>query len=244
MSQSAARLVDILERVARSPEPLGLMEIAEQTGLDKSTASRLLGLMHERQLVTRDAVTRRYTVGPAFLSLAAFALQGSDIRRLARPYLERIRDLTGETVSLHLRVGSERVCVDGVESPHVVRRVLPLGQQIPLHSGPSGKVILAFLPEREVAKITRSAHLVADARTALGNQLAETRRLGYLAAIGDRTAGVGAISVPLFDAQGPTASITVAGPAERWNLERLHEHAPTLSEMASQISAALGGPRP
>lgn len=244
MSQTGGRLIEILERVARSSEPLGLMEVAEQTGLDKSTTSRLLSFMHKRQLVVRDPVTRRYTVGPALLSLAAFALQGSDLRRVTRPYLERIRDLTGETVSLHLRVGGERVCVDGVESPHVVRRVLPLGQPIPLYSGPSGKVILAYLPKAEIEKISKSAHLPTEAHAVLARQLDEIARLGFLVAIGDRTAGVGAVSVPLFDPVGPVASITVAGPADRWNLKRLREHAPAIAAMASQISAALGGRRP
>jgi DNA-binding IclR family transcriptional regulator len=163
---------------------------------------------------------------------------------VTRPYLERIRDLTGETVSLHLRVGGERVCVDGVESPHVVRRVLPLGQPIPLYSGPSGKVILAYLPKAEIEKITKSAHLPTEAHAVLTRQLDEIARLGFLVAIGDRTAGVGAVSVPLFDPVGPVASITVAGPADRWNLKRLREHAPAIADMASQISAALGGRRP
>lgn len=244
MSQAAARAFELLERVARSSEPLGLMEIVEQTGLDKSTASRLLGFLQERQLVTRDVVSKRYSVGPAMLSLAAVTLQSSDLRRVARPYLERIRDLTGETVSLHLRVGTERVCVDGIESNHVIRRVIPLGQPIPLYVGPSGKVILAYLPQLEIDQALKSGHVASEERAALSRQLATIRQKGAMVAIGDRTPGVGAISVPLFDRSGPVGSITVAGPADRWDLDRLHQHQPAISSMALEISSALGGRRP
>lgn len=220
------------------------MEVVEQTALDKSTASRLLGFLQKRQLITRDALTKRYSVGPALLSLAAVTLQSSDLRRVARQYLGRIRDLTGETVSLHLRIGPERVCIDGVESNHVIRRVVPLGQPIPLYVGPSGKAILAYLPEREIGQMLKSARITSDERTHLSRQLMTIRERGAMVAIGDRTPGVGAISVPLFDPSGPVGAITVAGPADRWNLDRLNQNEVAISAMAAEISSALGGRRP
>src|SRR3954463_2061196 len=152
MSRTAARTLDLMEHVARAPAPAGLIELADASGLDKSTAARLLAFLAERELVTRDSGTRRYAAGPALLGLGAAALRRSDLRVGARPYLERLRDATGETVTLHVRVADDFVCVDGVESPFPIRRAMPLGETLPLHLGSTGKAILAFLPSEEIGR--------------------------------------------------------------------------------------------
>ena len=145
VSRTAARTLDLLEHVARAPGPAGLIELAGDTGIDKSTAARLLAFLAERELVVRDPVTRRYAPGPALLALGAAALQRSDLRAGARPYLERLRAATGETVTLHVRVADAFVCIDGLEGTSPIRRAVPLGESIPLYVGVDGKAILAFL---------------------------------------------------------------------------------------------------
>ena len=64
MSQTAARTLDLLEQIAGSSRPLKLMELAGATGLDKSTAARLLGFLEERALIQRQPATKGYGVGP------------------------------------------------------------------------------------------------------------------------------------------------------------------------------------
>ena len=145
MSRTASRTLTLLEHVARAPAPAGLIELATDSGIDKSTAARLLAFLEERELVVRDPVTRRYAPGPALLALGAAALRRSDLRADARPYLERLRAATGETVTLHVRVRDAFVCIDGLEGPSPIRRAVPLGESIPLYVGSTGKAILAFL---------------------------------------------------------------------------------------------------
>jgi DNA-binding IclR family transcriptional regulator len=236
MSRTASRALDLLEHVARLPEPAGLIEIAAAAELDKSTAARLLGLLTDRGLVARDPDSRRYAVGPALLALGAAALQRSDLRSGARPYLERLRGATSETVTLHVRVSDSRVCIDGVESPLPIRRAVPLGETIPLTVGASSKAILAFLPGPELKRHLQSAAAGTDVRE-LCAQLVEVRRLGYSARVNDRVQGVSAMSAPIFDGDRPHAALTVAGPAERWTLERMHEHGAVLTAMAAEMSA-------
>jgi IclR family transcriptional regulator, KDG regulon repressor len=145
MTTSAARAFDILDEVVGRSEPAGLMELAAATGLDKSTASRLLALLCDRGLVARDPATRRYEPGPSLLLLGTRVLDGSMLRATAHSHMQRLRDLSGETVTLQLRVGLQRVCIDGVESLQLVRRVIHIGEANPLYIGVSGKVITAFL---------------------------------------------------------------------------------------------------
>jgi DNA-binding IclR family transcriptional regulator len=242
-NQSAGRALDLLEAIARGEKPQGLMELAGRLALDKTTTARLLAVLSSRGLVSRDPTTRKYSVGPALLSLAAVAMRRSDLVGVAIPYLEQLRDTTGETVSFHLRVGQERVCVYGVESRHAVRRVAPLGEPLPLWAGPSGKVILAFLPEAERAAILQQAEAQGVDPDRLAAQLELAREQGHLVTIGDRIPGVGAISVPVLDAGSPVASITVAGPADRWARQRMAMCVPEVVAAAAQVSAALGGRR-
>jgi IclR family transcriptional regulator, acetate operon repressor len=238
MSQVAARAFTILEHVARSDEPLGLMEVATRLEADKSAALRTLAFLEGRGMLRRDTETKKYRIGPSLLSLAAIAIRRADLPHVAQPYLTRLRDLTGETVSLHVRVGDERVCIAGAESPQVIQRVLTIGEPVSLVLGPSGKVILASLAEEARSGIVARAG-ASPAR--LERDLRRARRDGYLIVTSDRTPGVGAISAPIRDAGGAVGSITIAGPEERWSPAAMRRVVPALLDAAAAVSTEIGG---
>jgi DNA-binding IclR family transcriptional regulator len=239
LSRTAHRTLDLLELVARSESPHGLIEIADEAGLDKSTTARLLGVLETRNLLLRDPATRKYTAGPRLIWLGVLAADRSDLRRAAEPLLSELRDRTGETVSLHIRVGDDRVCVAGAESRHEVRRVLTLGEPVPLWLGPSGRVILAFLPEpQREAVLARSG---AGDLASLRDELAAIRADGFADSDGGRTRGVGALSVPIFGTRGIEASLTTAGPSERWDASTRSAARERVLRCAREISVGLGG---
>ncbi|MGN6242148.1 MAG: IclR family transcriptional regulator [Motilibacteraceae bacterium] len=240
MSQIIGRGLELLEAVTAAPEPLGLMDIVEATGLDKSTASRTLAYLVERGSLVRDPSTKRYSIGPRTFALAAAVGARNDIRQLSAPYLDDLCRKTGESVSLHLRVGGRRVCVDGRESPHPLRRVVPLGESLSVHLGPSGKVILAHLPEDEAKALLSSVDLSESDRRQLMADLDKVRSDGYLHTESDRTRGVRAVSAPVFDANGVTGSLTVAGPAQRWRADDAEAAAAITVAAAATISTHLG----
>lgn len=247
MSQTAERAFQVVEHVARAPAPCGLAEVASASGLDKSTAARMLAYLERRTLVQRDLDTKRYSVGPGLVSLAAVVIGGSGLPTAAQPHLERLRDESGETLSLHVRSGHERVCVAGAESPAVLRRVLTIGEPVPLWSGPTGKTILAFLPDGDQAEVLAlaRAQLGEDAAAdALRKALKALARRGHVIAIGDRTPGVGAVSVPVYGPGGVIGAVTAAGPVQRWTAARMRAFVPVLSQAAREISAKLGGTGP
>jgi DNA-binding IclR family transcriptional regulator len=244
MSQVAARAFDLLEQIASSPQPLRLMELAERTGIDKSTASRLLDFLEGRSLIRRDTDTKRYVVGPGLLSLSTVALRSTDLAEFAAPHLAALRDDTGETVAFHLRVGGQRVCVAGAESRQPIRRVLAVGEQLPLCVGPSGKVMLAFLQESEIEALIHDKEC-GDVKK-IRAELADIRERGYISVIGGRTPGLGAICFPIFDTSGAAiAAMSVAGPESRWGLAEMAAAEPRVRAVAEQLTAAArSGVRP
>lgn len=244
MSKTADRTLRLLEEVARADGSGHLVELATRSGLDKSTASRLLNYLEDRSLVHRDEATKVYAVGPALVSLAAIIMRGASFPRVAQTYLDRLRDATEETVSLHVRNGAERVCVGGAESRHLLQRVLTVGDPLPLWEGPTGKVILAHLPDAERERILSAANISERARRQADELIENARAQGWLATVGDRTPEVSALSAPVFDGQGVFASITIAGPDSRWSTEAMTSFAPELVAAAGQLSAEIGGTIP
>lgn len=241
MSRTLGRALELLETVLSAPEPMGLMEAADAAGLDKSTAQRMLFFLTERGSLSRDLSTKRYAIGPRSFALAAMVSSRSDLRVAAGPYLDELQSRTGETVSLHLRVGLRRVCIDGRESGHPVRRVVPLGESLPLSAGPSGKVMLAHLPTDDIVAALDAASLGRNDRDAVTADLERARRQSYLHTDSDRTVGIRAVSAPIFDASGVVGSVTVAGPTERWGVASASETVPLVSAAVAAISINLGG---
>jgi DNA-binding IclR family transcriptional regulator len=240
--QTADRAFAVVEQVARAGRPCGLTDIASASGLDKSTASRMLAFLDARGLLERDATSKRYTVGPALMSLAAVVIGSAGLPGAAQPHLDRLRDDSGETASLHLRSGHERVCVAGAASRAVLQRVLTVGEPVPLWSGPTSKMILACLEPGDRADMLAVAQAAGVGVATLARELDRARRRGFVVAVGDRTPGVGAVSVPVIGPGGVVGALTVAGPAERWTRKRMGAFAPHLVATAARLSAELGGP--
>lgn len=229
----AARTFDLLEFVAGSDRPASLLEVAEQSGIDKSTSSRLLAFLVGRGYLERDPVSRRYWVGPSALALSGPALRRFGIQEIASPILEQLRDASGETATVHVCVGDDRLCTGGAESRHQLRRVVPLGERLPLHAGgSSGRIIAAFSGPPEAPERADAAWRKV------------VRAKGYFAGVDDRTEGAAGISAPLFGRQGIYGSITIAGPSERWTMAQMTAFAPELLRAARRITAALGGTFP
>lgn len=239
MSQAAEKALQVLRHVASNNEPVGMMAAADALGLDKSTCSRLLGLLVEQGWLVRDEQSRMFSVGPTLVGLAATAAVGTRMQAILQPILLRLRDKTGETVSFHRWVGARRVCVAGLESQQVVRRVLPLGDSFPLPVGPSGRAILAFVEAERQQEFLRG--LDDDEVRRIRSDLESAVRTGAVLTDVEYAPSVGAVSVPVFDRQSVFGSLTVAGPLPRWSHERRAEVAPSVLDTAGVLTVALGG---
>lgn len=168
----AFSIVDALEAGPRS-----LNDLVTATGLSRATAHRLAVALEAHGMVRRDA-DGRFTLGIRTLPLA----------ELARPALERLRDLTGESVQLYVAQGGVRVCVLSLESPHGLRTIVPLGATLPLDRGSAGRV--------------------------LSGQ--DSGKKGWIESVEEREPGVASVSAPVRDSHGDViAAVSVSGPVQR-----------------------------
>jgi DNA-binding IclR family transcriptional regulator len=218
--QSVDRAAELLRAVANSRQPLTLPELASRTGLNRSTAWRLLATLDAHGLVEHDPVSQRYTVGYAIVQIAAAGDHEALVRR-ARPALQRLANSTGETASLAVAKRFELVYVDQVEAPQVMAPNW-LGRPAPLHATSSGKAFLAWLTDEERAALLSSTRLkrftptTITRRADLEAELAEVRERGYSVCAGELEQNLWGVSAAVLDARArPVAIISIWGPEHR-----------------------------
>jgi len=244
---SVEKAIDILFCFDPQHPQLRLTDISQRLGLHKSTTHRLLALLKKKRLITADTTSQHYSLGPGVVELAWIILRQQDLRTVCAPYLERLRQATNETVSLYIRMGDRRVCIEELESGQEIKYSQALGLAAPLHVGAPGKVLLAFLPPGELEALLATLPLTPVTpntrtdREQLLEELATVRQHGYAVSVGERSLWASAAAAPIWDWSGkPLAAISVLGPSHRLTREVLPALGQQVQQMALEISTAFG----
>lgn len=233
--------VAVLEAVAEGAGTVG--ELVAATGLSRSTAHRLAGALEAHGLLGRDP-GGRWRLGLRLLALGTRAGQAlrDALREVARPALERLRDRTGESAQLFVRVGDSRVCVEVAESDRELRTTVPLGAELPLTAGSAGKVFMAFATDRD--RLLEAARPLTERTPTgdrLGRQVHMAGRRGWAESVGERERGVASVSAPVVDALGVlVAVVSVSGPVQRLGPRPGRYYAPAVTAAAKEIASVLG----
>jgi DNA-binding IclR family transcriptional regulator len=238
--RAVERALDILLCFANTSD-LTLTEISIRVGLHKSTVHRLLASLEGKGFIMRDAGTDKYRLGYRLWELSANLSQSGDPGLVLLPDMERLRDQIGETISLYVQDGLERVRIQAVQSNQAIRRVAPVGARMPLHVGASSKVLVAFAaPAVQEQLYAATAWPPGFNREVFLQQLGETQRLGYATSVEEREPGAAALAAPVIGRSGKlVAALAVSGPANRLTLEKMLEHAPLIMESARRMGSML-----
>jgi IclR family transcriptional regulator, KDG regulon repressor len=235
--RSVERALDVLLCFAGESQGLGVTQIAEKVGLYKSTVHRILAALEAKGFVRQDGVTGRYHLGLKTLELASGYLTSGDVPAVAYPEMVALRDRTQETVSLYVRDGFERVRVQRAEGPLAVRRVVGLGERLPLYLGASGKVLLAWAQPLDRAAILNQILPPDFDRSALATAIAEALRQGWAVSLEERESGVASVAAPVLDRMGRcVAALAISGPVNRFD----PESSARLGNMATQSAKVIG----
>lgn len=245
-TQSVQRAMTLLKAFDDERPSWGLSDLARETGLNKTTAHRLLAALEREGMVGRAADGERYILGPEVVVLGGRALRANNLRAIARPELEQLAATTRETASLEILSGHEMLVIDEIVGGHLMSGVPDLGSRWPLHASSTGLVTLAFLPvEPARALLPESLRPVTDKtvtdRAGLWRELAAIRERGY--SVADETLEVGlvAIAAPVFDHDGrPVASLSIAGPKLRVTADCIAPIGGQVRAAAERVSARLG----
>ncbi|MBI5443719.1 MAG: IclR family transcriptional regulator [Deltaproteobacteria bacterium] len=240
------RALGILQWIAARRDA-GLAEIAQGTGLGKSTVLRLIGCLETTGLLARQSDTQRYHVGPRVLEYSFAASRGNTLITVVHPHMVALEEDLAETVALHVRVGDRRLCIAEVESRTPLRYVHGVGSSGPLYAGAVGKVILANQEPAEQKDLLRRVSLQPITSSAplhlqeLEAELAVVRTRGFALSRGEVVAGAVSVATPVFDRRGDlVAAMSVTGLGERVPEERLGSVVGRLRDAAAAASRTLG----
>lgn len=235
----------LLLRIAQRPGA-GVSELGRLSGNTKARTFRLLYTLEQRGFIRREGEPPTYYLGNKALYLGVSAQDQSTFVATARKHLRELGRVCNENVQVRVRDGLETLCIvrwDSLQPDRVHRDV---GNRRPLHAGASGKVLLAYAPDEtreallssQLEKLTE--HTLVQ-RSRLMHELARVRAQGYAVSLGETSEGAAAVAAPLRDADNNVvAAISVAGPASRFEGERLSGLIELVVLHAAALSNELG----
>ena len=246
-TKSVAKALDILEVVCNSSTALDLHLISDALDLPNPTVHRLLQTLMEYGYARQDRETRKYSPGLKIFELSQAVIAGLQFTEIAREPLRRLANATQETIHLAVLDYTDVIYLQKHESNNPVALYSRVGRRASAHCTGVGKLLLAYLPETELAAILQSAsfptftkNTITD-RAALEAELAQIRHQGYSADNMEHEEGVYCIACPIRGHTGEViAAVSITTTSLRQKMEGLMMHLPTLAATVDQISRELG----
>lgn len=244
MNKATERVLRVLDAFADDPcARHGVTALSAQLGMTKNMVFRALATLAGEGFVVREA-GGRYALGFRVFELRNAAVAEPDLRAICAPYLKRMHDLTGETVTLSIPVGFSSVVIDGIEGRNpVITRVLH-GRTIPLHAGPGSRAILAFLSDAEIdaflaahSPLARITPTTIVEPALLWREIRTVRRRGHSIGYGDHVVNSAAVAFPVLGADGrPLGAIAVGTPAPGPGWRRIKARIPALRAIMDELN--------
>ncbi len=241
--QVIERMMKLLDVLSQHPEPLGLKQIAQYTGLHPSTAHRILSSMSADRIVDR-VEPGSYRLGMRLLELGNLVKSRISVRELALPLMRELHAQTGETVNLSVRHDDEIVYVERTSSGRSAMRVVHvIGARASLHVTAAGKLFLledGFTRLRDYAKRTGLAAHTKNTITnvtLLERELERIQRQGWATDSEEAEIGVRCVAAGIRDDAGRlVAALSLSTPADRMK----PQWGALVKETAERIAAAIG----
>jgi DNA-binding IclR family transcriptional regulator len=245
--QAVERVGAILEVFTTEEPELGVTEIAERTGLHKSTAHRFLVNLEAVGLLERDSRSQRYRLGLRMFEMGGIVLEQMSLWDEALPYLEGLVTESGETGHLAVLERGEAIYIEKVEARRALRIPSAMGRGYPAHATSLGKVLLSDLGEDEVREIMDAHGMASYTRTTTTDvdrllaELAEIREQGFAVDDEEYDEGLRCVGAPIRDHTGRVvAALGIGGPVTRVTPERVDELARLVINAADGLSRRLG----
>lgn len=242
---SLERGLDVLEVLAAADADQSLSAISSACGLPISTTHRILSLLSERGLISRNGESKKYSlVEGSFLTSPKFSF----LRKIALTTMTDLARTTGETVLLNTisKTRDSSLCLERVEGIHDLRLAITVGSLVPLHVGALQQALLAFMPVHEIKEFLKrplarvTSNTIVEPST-LSHRLLKIRNYGYAWASEETSLGVSGIGIPLLNSAGTSEAVLgIAGPSVRLNEKVLPDILEKLKISTAEVAMRSG----
>lgn len=230
----------------RTRKILRLSDVADELGVARSTAHRLMAMLEFYDFAIQDPVTRLYEAGPSLVDVGLSAVVGMDIRTAARPALLELSEALGETVNLVILRARKAITIDSIEGDRAVRIGSRAGKTLPAHCTAAGKASLAMLPPETFSELYSEERLMGltkssiRSRAALKQALAKVRSRGFATNFGESEVGVNSVGAAIVDRLGNLrGAFSVSVPASRLRPREVEALAGPLMRQAKRFGRSL-----
>lgn len=244
-NKTVLRSMDILN-LFLVHDRLTVNEMMQLSGIPKSSVHRMLGSLSDMGFLQKNE-QGQYSLGLLFLQFGNLVAERLDIRGVALPVMQRLKEEVGEAVHLAVRDGDASMYIEKLDTDHPVRLYTKIGKRALLYAGASSRTILAHLSEQEREAYLSTVELIPIGRgtitdpAVLREKLAECRSTGYSFSHSELENYTAELSAPIFDHTGAMiAGLSIAGPEERFSQERLPLLIDKTKMAARDISRRLG----
>ncbi|MCH2220470.1 MAG: IclR family transcriptional regulator [Dechloromonas sp.] len=240
--------LNIFEFLIDSDEPIRIVDVAREFDIDKSSALRFLNTLERHGLAQKNPLDKTYTVGARIEYWAKSLRQPKALVEIARPYLRKLSEMTGQTSHLAIVEDDRAILIEVMPSDSVVSVRQTAGDWEPLYCTAVGKAILAHMSPAEQERLIAQMHFrrLTEKTITSAKQLRREldRVLEERVAFDDaeNNPQVSCIAAPLLDRQGfPLASVGIS------MVTSLHEGGPrrqvsmiaAVRRIADEITASL-----
>ncbi len=239
--QSLARGLQIIDMVWQAGNSVGITELAEKLGVDKSSASRLVKTLVAAGYLQQERGSRRFVVGTRLYQMGWELVNRMPLREKARKYLYRLVNDTEECAHTAVYSEGKALMIDDVEAAHSLRVVGGIGRLLPMHCTAVGKTLLAFGELPPPQRLERKMPNTITDPAALTEHLARVCELGYAYDDEEHQPGVRCLAAPVYNRTGmAVAAIGISGPTVRVTDHRVAVLAGHVIRAARDLSAELG----
>lgn len=243
MHQPTARVIRILESIAKDRRGKRLSDLSCELDIPKSTLLPILQSLCEFGYLSQDEIGA-YHAGVTLFSLGASLSGGFPTLDYVKKQLTSLVERFGETCYFGVLDGGFVLYLDKVDSTNPLRILVNTGRRLPAYSTGIGKALLMDKSEEELrlmypdglSQITPKT--VADI-SALARELSKGRRLGYVQEIEESTEHVRCYGVPIKKRGVTVAAISMAVPTFRYDEAKGEAIRSALMDAAAQISETV-----
>ncbi len=244
---SLQRALDILSLFGAQTPELGITDIAKALNLHKSTASGLVYTLQRNGYIAQNPDNRRYHLGLQLVERAGVLLDQIEIRKIALPELEFLRDWSSESVNLAILEENQIIYIERLLSDKSLGFRNHIGKRAPPHSTALGKAILSHLPPPKALEVLQSYPLESMTPKTITDidelmrQFQVFRQQGYAIEREENEIGGLCISSPIHGyASAPVAAVSVSFPLSRLEEALISTYGLKVLEAARRISVKLG----
>ena len=236
----------ILDLFLSDVDELSLREISRLSGINKSTARRIILSLIECRFLKQTKKRGKYSLGMKFLDFTQTVKKHNPILDIAEPYLTKLGEYTDETISLALWDGRSAVICLSIHPTHPLSVISYEGTLLDLHHNSLGKALLAELPDEYVKyycnrKLSSYTPNTITTLEDLQQNLKIVKQEGVAIDNEEGFLGIRGIASMLKGNGGNlVGAITILGPTIRLTQEKLEIYIPMVKEYAARISKDLG----